>query len=218
VRKSRLLHWKSDRVGLIRGYKKMKKALSNIEIVTLAVYLLGGDSEYMDTEDIAFKTNELAPRRFAWQKYPDQINIEKVRTSLSDAKKPKNGGYLFGLHSEGWILTENGLKFAKMRVKDLESIDISRSPLNKKEIAWKNREKSRMLATIAYEKVDSQNVNSVTVQDAENFFRLDDYVIGRARERKIARIIAAFSDDPDLSQVIKTLAAKVRKNVGNNRE
>lgn len=195
----------------------MKKALSNIEIVTLAVYLIGGDSEYMDTEDIAFKTNELAPRRFAWRKYPDQINIEKVRTSLSDAKKPKNGSYLFGLHSEGWILTENGLKFAKMRVKDLEGIDISRSPLDKKEIAWKKREKTRMLTTIAYEKIENRNVNLVTVQDAENFFRLDDYVIGRARERKIARIIAAFNDDPDLSQVIKTLAAKVRKNVANNK-
>ncbi|MFZ0829061.1 MAG: hypothetical protein WAO02_16730 [Verrucomicrobiia bacterium] len=48
------------------------KALSNHEIVTLAVYLLGGDSKRIDTEDIAVKANELAPGRFNWRKYRDQ--------------------------------------------------------------------------------------------------------------------------------------------------
>ena len=40
------------------------KALSNHEIVTLAAYLLGGDSKRIDTEDVAVKTNEIAPGRF----------------------------------------------------------------------------------------------------------------------------------------------------------
>src|SRR5512139_1564750 len=85
--------------------------LSNHEIVTLAVYLLGGDSEYADTEDIAVKVNDLARGRFTWRKYPDQINIENIRAFLSDAKKPKNGAYLLGSGKEGWLLTEKGLAF-----------------------------------------------------------------------------------------------------------
>jgi hypothetical protein len=85
------------------------KALSNHQIVTLAVYLLGGDAQRIETEDIAVKANELAPGRFAWRKYPDQINIENVRTFLSDAKKPKNGAYLIEAGKDGWILTEAGL-------------------------------------------------------------------------------------------------------------
>lgn len=64
------------------------KDLSNHEIVTLAVFLLGGDSQRIDTEDTAIKANELAPRRFTWRKYPDQINIETVRKRLWDARKP----------------------------------------------------------------------------------------------------------------------------------
>jgi len=44
------------------------KALSNHEIVTLAVYLPGGDSKRIDTEDVAVKSNELAPGRFTWRK------------------------------------------------------------------------------------------------------------------------------------------------------
>ena len=67
------------------------KALSNHEIVTLAVYLLGGDSKRIDTEDIAVKSNELAPGRFTWRKYSDQINIKIISWCLWDAKKPKNG-------------------------------------------------------------------------------------------------------------------------------
>jgi hypothetical protein len=85
----------------------MNKAFSNFEIVTLAVYLLGGNQTYVDTEDVAIKVNEISPGRFSWEKYPNQINIEKVRSSLSDAKKEKKGGYLVGKHSQGWILSGN---------------------------------------------------------------------------------------------------------------
>ena len=81
----------------------MNKHFSNLEIVTLTVYLLGGESNYVDLEDVAIKVNELAPGRFAWKKYPDQINIEHVRTSLSDAKKSENGGYVLGSVDEGFV-------------------------------------------------------------------------------------------------------------------
>src|SRR5229473_3213823 len=93
---------------------------SNHEIVTLAVYLLGGESRHIDTEDIAVKVNEIAPRRFTWRKYPDQINIENVRAFLSDAKKDKNGGFLRGAGKDGWLLTESGAAFAKAGVASLE--------------------------------------------------------------------------------------------------
>ncbi len=41
-----------------------RTALANHEIVTLAVYLLGGETQRADTEDIAVKANELVPGRF----------------------------------------------------------------------------------------------------------------------------------------------------------
>ena len=72
------------------------QVLTNLEIMTLAVYLLGGESKRIDTEDVAVKANGLMPGRFSWRKYKDQINIEIVRAFLSDAKKPKNGAYLSG--------------------------------------------------------------------------------------------------------------------------
>jgi len=58
------------------------KNLANHEIVTIAVFLLGGESHAVDTEDIAVKANEIAPGRFSWRKYPDQINIETVSETI----------------------------------------------------------------------------------------------------------------------------------------
>ncbi|MFZ2068557.1 MAG: hypothetical protein WAV27_21505, partial [Xanthobacteraceae bacterium] len=58
------------------------KPLANHEVVVLATYLAGGRTSYTDTEDIAVKANEIAPGRFAWRKYKEQINIETVRKRL----------------------------------------------------------------------------------------------------------------------------------------
>ena len=87
---------------------------SNIEIVTIAVYLLGGDSKYVDTEDIAIKTNELAPGRFTWRKYPEQINIDNVRKRLSDAKNVKKGGFLLGSFKKGMDSERTGPQIFKI--------------------------------------------------------------------------------------------------------
>ena len=188
----------------------MAKPFSNTELVTIAVYLLGGDSNFVDIEDIALKANELAPGRFTWKKYPEQISKWNVGKRLADARNPKKGGYLLGSYKDGWMLTQNGLKFCKKRVRDLEGTDISRPPLNKQEMAWRSREKVRMLATMAFEKAIS-NTDMVSAQEAEAFFRIDDYVTGEARQRKIARAINAFGDDSKLGEVIRSLAKKVRK-------
>jgi phospholipase C len=112
---------------------KKIKALSNHEIVTLAVYLLGGASKRIDSEDVAVKANELAPGRFTWRKYPEQINLKNISAFLWDAGKPKNGSQLIGTDVDGWMLTESGLKFAQVRVKKLENVNLARNSISPKE-------------------------------------------------------------------------------------
>ncbi|MGA3142279.1 MAG: hypothetical protein ABSF10_04460 [Verrucomicrobiota bacterium] len=187
------------------------KALSNHEIVTLAVYLLGGDSKRIDTEDIAVKANELAPGRFAWRKYPNQINIENVRTFLSDAKKPKNGAYLIGAGKDGWILTGAGLTFATSRVKGLGGVDLSRKALSPKERNWERRERERMLSSDAFAKFSANQIDTISTQEAESFFRVDAYVTGEARKEKILRARNRFREDSELGPLIKLLESKLSK-------
>ncbi len=187
-----------------------KKTFSNHEIVTLAVYLLGGESRYVDTEDVAVKANEVAPGHFAWRKYPNQINIENVRTFLSDAKKTKNGAYLLGSGKDGWMLSEKGLGFSVNRIVGLESANLSRTRLTTKEKLQLRSERTRMLASDAFQKYQSSGTSTVTLQEAEAFFRVNDYIVGKARESKIVRIVNTFGSDPELGETVKELAEKVR--------
>jgi hypothetical protein len=189
---------------------KPQKGLTNHQIVTLAAYLIGGDTQYVDTEDVAVKANEIAPGRFTWRKYPDQINIENVRTFLSDAKKQKNGGYLRGAGKDGWLLTESGVEFAKRKVTSLEGVDLSRERLSVKDRKWLQHERTRMLCSEAFAKFSAGMADVITMQEAESFFRLDVYVTGHAREDKIVRALNSFGSDPELGTVVKALAEKAR--------
>src|SRR6266481_8651904 len=101
---------------------KVQKGLSNHEIVTLAVYLLGGDTQYVDTEDVAVKANEIAPGRFSWRKYKDQIDLEGIYKHLWDLTKPDKGQYVVGSKSEGWLLTLAGAEFAEGAVDKIKRL------------------------------------------------------------------------------------------------
>lgn len=188
------------------------KTLTNHEVVLLAVYLLGGETSPIDTEDIAVKADKLAPNAFTWRKHSDQINIEIVRVILSNLKRTEDGNLLVGKGKDGWMLTERGLRLAKSFSDNSSRASGSKAPLSQKEKNWRRSEKARMLATTAYEKISSGQADKVTEQEAEAFFRLDSYVTGKTREQKLLRAKNVFGDDRDLGEVIRTLENKVRRN------
>lgn len=189
---------------------KEKKELANHEIVTLAVYLLGGDTQRVDIEDIAIKASALAPGRFTWRKYRDQINIDTVRKRLWDAATPAKGEYLAGSEKKGWVLTSAGLKFATKSIAFASSTDLSKERLGLKERQWLRSERIRMLSSEAYGKIQSGRTDAVTDREAEEFFRIDAYVTGQAREQKIMRALTTFGDDQELGKAVKILARRIR--------
>lgn len=177
----------------------------------MAIYLLNGEaSAAVDIEDVAMKSSKLSPGRFAWRKYPDQINIFQIASALSDARKPKNGAYVMGTMQEGWTLTDTGLKFAQERVQELREADLSRKPQTAKERQWEKVERARMISEPAFLKHQSGQPNEIARVEAEAFFRVNDYVLGQAREKKIIRILNAFGNDPELGEIVQTLAKSVR--------
>lgn len=100
--------------------------LANWEIAVYALYLQGGASHSVHTEDVALKCFELAPGSYSWIKhtlYPDK---EVARSSLVDARKEKNGSLVVGRagkgkghwrrkaqdpEPDGWQLSEAGSKW-----------------------------------------------------------------------------------------------------------
>jgi hypothetical protein len=67
--------------------------LTNVDIVTYAVALVGGVDRPVHLEDVAVKSYELAPGPFRWDldEYASYIDKDKVRVSLTDAEKEGKG-------------------------------------------------------------------------------------------------------------------------------
>jgi hypothetical protein len=182
------------------------------ELVVLALYMIGGGERVVDTEDVAVKVHEIAPGRFSWRKYPEQINLELVRVALSDAGKPKNGALVDGTGKSGWSLTAAGQRWGEAHAprllgRDLTKQRAERSAGSVDERRWQ-RERVRMLATEAWRQWDAaQDGAGISREAAHDVFRIDRYVTGRARELKVNRVRAMFADDEDLAPFVEAAAA-----------
>lgn len=137
---------------LMADHRDTNAPVSNVEIVTIAVYQLGGMTRPADTEDIAVRANELAPGRFTWRKYPEQISLQDVRFALENAKRA-HCGYVLGDSNEGWMLTEAGVLFARRNARRLKTEQPTRDRSRPTERKWRRRERERILASDAYLKM-----------------------------------------------------------------
>lgn len=189
----------------LRG--KRKPALANHELVVVAAFLVGAQHSSVDTEDIAMKANELAPGRFSWRKYLDQVNIDTVRKRLWDATKPEKGAYLIGSEKSGWRITKAGFDFAKKQMTRLNGDDEQRRRKSRNESVTETREINRMLDETAFLKFRNNQRDSINKSEAERFFRVDDYVVGAARQAKIERFRIIASGSKELQAAIKFISA-----------
>ena len=192
-----------------RKAKTTAALLSNREIVVIAAFLVGAQHVSADTEDIAIKASDLAPGRFTWRKYKEQINIETVRKRLWDAAKAEKGAYLIGSERTGWRLTKAGYDFARKHKYTDVLAQPKKSRASQVERSAQTRELKRMMAEPVFNKIRSDGASTATKSDAERFFRIDDYVTGKARAAKIERFRIIASSKTELLDVIDILAALV---------
>jgi hypothetical protein len=188
-----------------------EKQLRNHELVVLAAYLAGAQSTSADTEDIAIKANLLAPGRFSWRKYKDQINIDTVRKRLWDATKAEKGGYLIGSEKQGWRLSKAGFDFALREIAGTSHEPPTKNRTSQIERTAKTRETRRMLREDAFVKFSRGQTSEITKTDAERFFRIDDYVTGKTRSAKIERFRIMASDNQALTIAIDFFATLVKE-------
>ena len=193
--------------------KTLTKSVSQSEIVTFAVYLLGGLNKFVDTEDVAVKAFEIAPERFSWKKYPDQINLELVRVSLSDAKKPEKGEHLFGSGRRGWSLTVNGRDWISANPDLLERDLAFRESVPRAgsvDVIRASRESKRVRSTGAWEQWEI-NKHSVTAAQAKEVFRIDSYTKPEMLDLKLHRLLKLLGDEAILSEFLKEMSRLVRE-------
>lgn len=191
--------------------------ISNVDVVVLAAYILEAHLDPVDTEDIAIVAAQLAPGRFSWKKYKEQINLEHVRVRLFDARKPEMGGYVEG-NNDGWSLTEAGASHAANLKKLIKGIDLSKVVLSRQQrvqqqqqAQWLARERARILNSGIVTRYSEKGADAITIREAESLFRIDEYVKGEPREQKLRKWITAFKSDPELGEVVQALANRLMR-------
>lgn len=181
-----------------------KEELTNIEIILYALYIKGGKTEKIHTEDIALECFKLSPFRFSWIKYPKYPSLEAIRRPLIGARLKERGSLVSGRHgktkenqtSDGWIFTPNGISWIEKNKARIESLlgskqkSLKRTNIDKQIFEFKN--------TIAFKKfLKDKNCKNILPYEFTDFLNasLDTpSSILRDRVDKIRAIVATAKE------------------------
>lgn len=191
--------------------KPSRTGLTNYELVVIAAFLAGAHKLSVDTEDIAIKSNEIAPGRFSWRKYPEQINIDTVRKRLWDATKLEKGALLIGSERNGWRLTKAGYDFVRSTRANTLNYSAPKVRTSRRERTAQTREINRLMREEAFLKYHNGAADKISKAEVERFFRLDDYITGNARAAKIERLRILAASNESLTKAIEGLTDLVRE-------
>jgi len=182
----------------------LHEELSNVEILTLVVYWLGGAVTPVDLEDAAVEAFNLAPKKFSWIKYADQIDLRIVQYALRDACKA-DIDYLKGTSKHGYMLTEAGLEWAK-KFDEKKQLSTSSRKMSPSDLI--DRETLRLQSTRAYQKFVTGEKDKITIMDFREFTRVNDYFPEHIRKQRYSKIDNAVKDNADLRKIWKFIKNK----------
>jgi hypothetical protein len=155
------------------------------------------------------KAYELASGMFSWKHFPDQVDKDLVRVLLFDARKQEFGAFVNGRVAQGWMLTEAGCRFAAAAARNI-SAEAMQSPLQSRDSVRRTaQERQRLESTEAYQKVICGQIDDLSEREAEAFFRLNAYITGENRSRKMDQIANMFADDKEMSVLIGLVRKRV---------
>ena len=183
---------------------KIHDELSNPEILTLAVYLHGGTVAPVDLEDAAIEAFNLAPKKFSWRKYEDQIDLRIVQYALQDAAKP-NMRFLKGDSKHGYMLTQIGLDWAE-KFDEKKQLSTTSRKLSPSDLVLK--EQIRLKSTRAYEKFRNGDKEKITIMDFREFTRVNDYFPEHIRKQRYSKIDNTVKNDTDLRKIWSFIKTK----------
>lgn len=193
----------------------MRKKIKNIELVTIALYELGGARKFIDTEDIAVQADRIDNERFKWRnkKYKNFIDKGLIIESLNAARVRKIGSFIKGNDKQGWILTSIGLDFCKTSKHKFQGKVIRKKRLSKVEKKYILREESRIVNTNAYKKFVDNDDKNITENDIKSLFKINDYTSKIDLDKRIIELLDNFKDQNQIFQLINNYKNEVKKYV-----
>ncbi len=168
--------------------------LTSRRIAAVALLQLEGSERAVDLEDLAMKMVEIAPNRFRWKKYPEQIHIERIRTNVAVLLRAKPPLATGGVR-HGWMLTPAGIAWA------LQTPGVVPGPV----LASLARSAKLLRQTEAWEKFSTDSAETITIYDARQFLRVDEYTSVRRRKERTQAVQNAAASDTDLRALVSYL-------------
>jgi len=156
----------------------------------LALHDLGGERQAVDTEDVAMRAAQVAPKSFRWRKYPDQVDLERVRIALKHNKEHEPALVSGGIR-DGWQLTAEGLKEClKFR---------GASPVAD------SAEAKRMRLSKAFATWSGEHKDALRREDVLELLRVNDYFPESKRRQRAAAVVNAAAGDAELEYFVEML-------------
>lgn len=192
---------------------KSQEKFTNGQLGVIAVYLMGGEKNLIDLEDIAMKLFAMTPGRFSLHKYPAHLDIHSVRVTLSNTERlPPH--HLTGSIKNGYMLSPEGLDW-------VIEIDIEEEYLSKQDRGRKGSvieqfeiEKTRLIKSKAYKLIKSDNQSELTVNDLHEFLKVNEYFPNKKILSRVSYVRNVTSSDEDLAFVwdilIKTFEKELK--------
>jgi len=192
-----------------------EKKIKNIELVTIALYEIGGANRPKDTEDIAVKADQIDNERFKWKnkKYKSFIDKGLILESLKAAKNRAIGSFLKGNDEKGWILSAIGLEFCKNSKHKFTGVIVRKKRLTKIEKNYLLREESRIVSTEAFLKFYNKKKEEIVQRDILELFKVDDYTTKKDVEKRILKLLDNFSEQHPVYQIINNYKKEIMQYV-----
>ena len=186
-----------------------KDLLPNLDIVTIALYILGNGTKSFDKEEIATKADEIAPIRFRWKTNPNMISDGLVWDALSNARKK---GYVLE-NTTKYLLTEQGIKFAQNNINKIKNYDQTRTRFNKKDKEVYENTKDRILSSSLFLKAKENKLSEVESSEFHNFFRINEYMDKKQIREKIYKLKNMFVNDKNLNNNISLITNEFERRI-----
>ena len=183
--------------------------LSSYEFTVLACFLEGGATKLVHTEDLAVRAFQLAPHRFGWRKYPDRIDLDIVRVSLSNATKDKNGALVQGSKDAGWSLTPTGMQWVEQARQKFPKLFDGEAILGQDRrsahVQASDRESERLRTSDAFEKWLSGRQGEWTVYDFFKATRTSEYSPRTQMKLRHTQLAQLITGDAQLTRFVDDL-------------
>ncbi len=184
------------------------------DICLYALVDVGGDVEFVPTEDVAVRAFELFPERFGLVKHTQYPDVESVHDALWDLQKEKYGSLVEGNHKSGWRATKKGARWEARHRKNfkmaLEAKLTGERRVSSRRTITSDKIRSSRLSRIINSEAFAKwkRGERLTVYDFYELLRIDNYTPETVYREHLRALLEVVPKDGEEKRFLRTLARR----------